>query len=101
MCRDWQKKQPKGYSAPARRKWQYGISEEVFQSMIAAQNNCCAICLEVFDRTPCIDHDHITGEIRGLLCRFCNLVLGNAKDKVLVLQRAMDYLRKYDGKETP
>jgi hypothetical protein len=95
MSTNWQKRQPRGYSAPARRKWQYGITEEEFQARKAKQNNRCAMCFEIFVKTPCIDHDHETEEIRGLLCRFCNLVLGNAHDSIEVLQGAIKYLKEF------
>jgi hypothetical protein len=81
----------------ARRKWQYGITDYEFETKKTAQDNRCAICLEVFTKTPCIDHDHATDKNRGLLCRFCNLVLGNAKDRILVLERAIQYLKEYGG----
>lgn len=41
-----------------------------------------------------VDHCHTTNDIRGLLCRHCNLLLGHAKDRVVVLQAAIRYLRK-------
>lgn len=63
--------------------------------MIASQDNKCAICATVFVKTPQIDHDHITRQNRGLLCQFCNLVLGNAKDQISILENAIKYLRKY------
>lgn len=39
-----------------------------------------------------IDHCHLTGRVRGLLCHSCNLVIGHAKDNVAVLKSAIDYL---------
>jgi hypothetical protein len=77
------------------RKWLYGLSEEQFESMKVDQNNRCAICFDVFIKTPCVDHDHSTKKNRGLLCRFCNLVLGNAHDRILVLEQAIEYLKKH------
>ena len=77
------------------RKRQYGLTEEVFQSMKASQNNACAICETPFRRTPCIDHCHFTGMVRGLLCDHCNTSLGKFKDSVKILQSAITYLNKY------
>ena len=77
------------------RKWLYGITEEEFQAKRQEQDNRCEICQEVFVKTPCVDHDHRTKKNRGLLCRFCNLVLGNARDNILILERAVQYLKKY------
>jgi hypothetical protein len=62
------------------------------------QNNRCAICFEVFTKTPHIDHDHETNEFRGLLCRSCNHLLGNARDKILILENAIQYLKRYGVK---
>jgi Recombination endonuclease VII len=94
--KSWRKKQPTGYNSAVIRKWTYGISEEEFQTRIATQDNRCAICLDVFTKTPQVDHNHVTGKNRDLLCRFCNLVLGNAKDRIAVLKRAVDYLKKHE-----
>lgn len=41
-----------------------------------------------------IDHNHKTGEFRGILCLPCNSVLGMAKDSALILSRAIEYLEK-------
>lgn len=43
-----------------------------------------------------MDHDHITGTVRGLLCRVCNIGLGHFKDSRLHLKKAMEYLDKHD-----
>lgn len=39
-----------------------------------------------------VDHDHITGQVRGLLCRPCNTILGHARDAIRFFERAIDYL---------
>jgi hypothetical protein len=41
-----------------------------------------------------IDHDHITNEVRGLLCRDCNVMLGLVKDNTETLKNAIQYLQK-------
>jgi len=41
-----------------------------------------------------VDHDHITGEVRGLLCKRCNRALGILEDSIELLQRAIQYLQK-------
>lgn len=64
--------------------------------MLQAQGGVCAICPT--DRWggrwnyPCVDHDHVTGTIRGLLCLMRNRGLGNFKDSPIVLSRAIAYL---------
>lgn len=61
------------------------------------QDGCCAICGQSekeLKREICIDHCHITGHIRGLLCGRCNSLLGFAKDNVYILEAAAAYLRE-------
>lgn len=78
------------------RRHVYGLSLEDFTSLAAAQNGRCAICLEVpTGRGFHVDHCHLTGRIRGLLCRGCNLALGQMKDDPARLMRAADYLRGF------
>jgi hypothetical protein len=76
------------------RRYVYGLSLEEFNALAAAQNGRCAICFEVpTGRGFHVDHCHLTGRIRGLLCRGCNLALGQMKDDPARLVRAADYLR--------
>jgi hypothetical protein len=70
----------------------YGISVEQYSEMLAKQNGVCAICGSVpGGRRLCIDHNHETGEIRGLLCDKCNRALGMLTTTDL-LAKAQDYL---------
>lgn len=81
---------------------EFGINEQQYDQMLIDQSGRCAICLEPM-MTPHLDHDHKTGKGRELLCRFCNLTLGNARDRIDLLQKSIDYLKKHgaiDGKET-
>lgn len=55
----------------------YGVTNEQFQIMMQTQNGACALCQKPFQRTPCIDHDHENGRVRGLLCYGCNIGLGH------------------------
>jgi len=59
--------------------------------MIKLQKNKCAICLEK-DNGLQIDHNHETNEIRGLLCRNCNVGLAMFKEKKDILNKAINYL---------
>jgi len=58
--------------------------------MYEAQKGCCALCNEPEEKFAwlCIDHDHETGRIRGLLCPNCNRGLGLLKDNASLLQKA-------------
>lgn len=53
----------------------------------------CAICQRVRKSSDlCADHDHRTGELRGMLCNRCNTALGQVRDSIIVLLRAIRYL---------
>ncbi len=54
------------------RLYKYGLDSEGFSRLLTFQNNCCWICKAPFPTTPCVDHDHDTGVVRGLLCMKCN-----------------------------
>lgn len=72
----------------------YGISLEEFDRLVKKQNGRCAICSEAFSKTPHVDHDHQTGQIRGLLCLPCNTGLGFFQDSVVLLAHAIVYLEE-------
>lgn len=87
------------------------LSREQYDQMIEEQNNLCAICKrpETQMRTRvagefkgmkmiaglAIDHCHLTGKIRALLCRKCNLGLGAFEDNIERMLIAIDYLNKH------
>lgn len=73
----------------------YGLEKEDFEKMVLLQDNKCAICSLSVEVNLCIDHCHVTGKVRGLLCKNCNLAIGNFKDDVELLQKAIKYLEKY------
>lgn len=73
------------------RRRQYGVSDEKFELMIQMQDGLCAICKQRMV-PPHVDHDHITGRVRGLLCGKCNKALGLLGDDVQMLQASINYL---------
>ena len=77
-----------------RKEFQYGITRDEWMGLLESQNHCCAICKcdKPNDIDWSTDHDHETGEVRGLLCRTCNLMIGYAYDNITVLQSAITYL---------
>lgn len=74
------------------------ISDQKYKEILESQNNKCAICgkdAEEFKTALNVDHDYTTDKIRGLLCTNCNMGLGQFKDSLSNLHRAMMYLGKY------
>lgn len=83
----------------ANKKCSYGVTKENFESRLLEQENKCAVCKQVFIKTPHIDHDHITDKVRDLLCSSCNHLLGFAHDSIQILLNAVEYLRKHGVQE--
>ncbi len=74
-------------------KRRYRVDSTMAAWKILQQGGVCAICKE---REPeHIDHDHETGELRGVLCFNCNRALGYFGDDLLTMCRAADYLESH------
>jgi hypothetical protein len=91
------------YSAQGNRtkvlRYRYGLTDSDYERMSISQDARCAICQST---TPGlnkphfhVDHDHLTGAIRGLLCAKCNRALGLFKDDIELLKAAAKYLQHY------
>jgi hypothetical protein len=89
----------RGYQ-DARMRKRYGITLEDYERMMVEQGGGCAICgltENQWKNAPtklCVDHDHDSGLVRGLLCRRCNVGLGALGDSEEGLERALAYLRR-------
>ena len=71
----------------------YKIEIDDLNELQQQQDNCCAICKKSFDETKrFIDHDHETGEVRGLLCSGCNSGIGLLGDNLKSVMKAVEYL---------
>ncbi|GAC1454886.1 MAG: hypothetical protein PVSMB1_04130 [Gemmatimonadaceae bacterium] len=75
----------------------YGLSAEDIYNLLAAQDGQCGVCLRPLeDGKIVVDHDHVTKQIRGLLCRYCNhQVVGRHRvglNSIHLLIRAAEYL---------
>ncbi len=106
--REWRRKNPEKARAAQRRykkrnpdsgvnshlRRKYGITLDEYKFMLEQQENKCSICKRLPEDTRRldVDHDHITGEIRGLLCLACNSSLGGFKDDINLLKAAIIYL---------
>lgn len=94
-----QKLGPRGFTL---RK--HGLNPEVFHSLFEAQKGRCAICEKAIteergergkeNKAAMIDHDHVTGQVRGLLCLRCNVALGLFDDSPERLDAAIRYLAR-------
>lgn len=73
-------------------KRRYGITPEKLQEMKYSQNNKCKICEK--QNELCVDHCHVNGKIRGLLCNNCNAALGMMKENIKIIKNAINYLKK-------
>lgn len=78
----------------------YGITLEQYNRLLLQQKGQCVICNEKprgntrKTQNLYVDHDHTTGEIRGLLCPCCNSALGLVKEDVTILRRMIIYLQR-------
>ncbi len=78
----------------------YGITIEDFDRMYNEQNGCCAICKRHstnFKKRLCVDHNHITGKARQLLCDDCNQAIGRFQENIEIMQEAINYIRKHNN----
>ena len=80
-------------------KRNYGISLDDFETMLAMQDGCCAICgrekpSDYKSKSGFfhVDHCHRTGMVRGILCFRCNVAIGHLKDNAKLVRRALEYL---------
>jgi len=75
------------------RRSKYGIEPEDFQAMWDHQEGRCGICrISLKEVKTCIDHDHESGVVRGLLCDSCNVGIARFKENSLALLGAAAYL---------
>ena len=77
-------------------KYVYGLSHEDWLKMWEEQDERCSICEEPFTSLSdaCVDHNHKTDEIRGLLCKKCNSAIGLLNDDPELMLKAIKYLAK-------
>lgn len=80
----------------------FGMTVEQYDALLASQGGVCAIChseethVSPFTKSArrlCVDHDHQTGEVRGLLCSACNRAIGLLGDSLPRILAVVDYLK--------
>ena len=92
-CRECERKRAKEKHIQTR----HNIFLSDYDKILKKQDGKCKICKTTKIKYKnkgrfCVDHDHKTGKIRGLLCVHCNLLLGHSKDNIEILAAAIQYL---------
>ncbi|MDM4722765.1 endonuclease VII domain-containing protein [Micromonospora sp. WMMA1363] len=81
----------------------YGMTIEEYAQLLVKQDGRCAVCRSISpgsnrarsDLSFCVDHDHVTGHVRGLLCQACNRAIGMLKDDPDIIEAAARYVRRH------
>lgn len=85
----------------------YGLCLEDYNKMFVSQSGCCAICDKHqtnFKKGLVVDHDHVTGKVRKLLCPNCNAAIGMLGEDIGLLAKAIEYIQSHaagSGISTP
>lgn len=97
-CKDCKSEHGSDYKKRGGRSWYlrstYGITPQTYAEMLFLQGGVCKICSGVnpSGKELCVDHDHKTGAVRGLLCSNCNTAIGLLREDPELLARAAEYL---------
>lgn len=101
--RDWQQRN-RSHTRAYNLRRNFGITPEEYDRLRASQAGRCAICgqpetMKSRKGHPlplCVDHDHTSGKIRGLLCNSCNIAIGNLRDDPGRCLAAANYLEHHN-----
>lgn len=80
-------------------KRKYGIEYDSYLSMLTEQGCKCKICQKTLEEfspkatKPHVDHCHTTGKVRGILCCYCNTMLGVYNDDIKIFENIINYLK--------
>lgn len=96
----------KEYGCKYNRQHKYNITQEQYDQMLQVQHGVCACCHQPETVTQngelrrlCVDHCHITGKVRSLLCHKCNAGLGQFNDDIQQLSDAIEYLKLWHSNQ--
>ena len=102
LCANHYNQTPKGRDLVLRRKYGIGLGE--YENLLKMQKHKCGVCgaSESIGRGGqvtrlCVDHDHLTGAVRGLLCSKCNAAIGLLKDDSEIIKRAVKWVAMSEG----
>ncbi len=109
LCKErtkkWAKENPKKFKIHLRQQLlrsKYNLSLKEYNILLQKQKGLCAICrlperafLKNTLKSLAVDHNHYTDAVRGLLCSKCNLGLGQFNDSILMLKKAITYLKRF------
>ena len=100
---NWKINNPDAYKESCRRrnlKKKFGITLEEYETLYLSQQGKCACCGIEKPNTGInglvVDHCHITGKVRELLCTQCNTALGLLKEDEFIIDSLLDYVRKHN-----
>jgi len=98
-AREWSAtKSGKAVQREAALRFQHRLTKRAYDDLLAMQGGACAACGSLEPRRGkkrlCVDHDHATGNIRGILCFSCNLAIGEVNDSPSRLRQLADYLER-------
>lgn len=101
--KSWRSRNPDKVKDQDRRnhlRTEYGLTVEQYDDMVALQEGRCLVCREIpmgkrGYSTLHVDHCHITGRVRGLLCGRCNTALGSLKESEEITQNLVRYIQKH------
>jgi hypothetical protein len=94
IAREWAKNHPDRVAA-TRVRSRYGLELDQVAARLNAQDGLCKICRRA--KATDIDHDHVTGVARSILCGDCNRALGLLKEDRQTITRMLDYLNLWDS----
>ena len=96
-CQSFVKKEMAAYYRGKHLEYKYNMTNEDYEAMLEKQDHKCAVCgineVHAENSRRCVDHDHNTGQVRGLLCKKCNQAIGLLQDNADFCESAGKYLR--------
>ncbi len=94
----------KGYRYSGGYLKKYGLTIEDYNKLVKQQDGVCAICgnnetvkQNGKETKLAVDHDWKTGKIRGLLCKNCNVSLGNLNEDISLFYKCIEYLKQHSN----